>query len=399
MATPSPAPSANPGAAALAATTPAEPLSTPPAIANGTGPASPTSTARAWEALRAWDEDERFYRAYRAAQAAGPEAVNALVARTGADKDYVAFAQDPACIPTARSEDEFFPAARNVALVKHPRCLPPFSHAHAFFEALYVAEGSCAQTVLGTGFELHAGDMCFIAPDTPHRVDAGEQCLALNVLARTSTFADIFTNDLRGSDPLARFFLAGLYGAARTPYLLFRRGGEQVRGLVGALLAEQDTADAYTDRALANLLSLLLVQLLRQEPDPERAAPASATERRNAALIDYLVRHSATATLADTAQRFGYTVPYCSRLVKKLTGMPFSAFETSVRMGRARNLLRTTALPVAAVGAAVGYETPETFLRAFKRTQGATPSAWRAAAQAGADGKGNADKNAECQGS
>ena len=375
----------------------AAPSPAPSAIAGTSVPGfSAASAARAWEGLRVWNEDERFYRAYRAAQAAGPEAVDALIARADAGKDYVAFAQDPARIPTARTEDEFFPAARNVALVKHPRCLPLFSHTHAFFEALYVAEGSCAQTVLGAELELRAGDMCFIAPATAHRVDAGEQCLALNVLARTSTFADIFTNDLRGSDPLARFFLAGLYGAARTPYLLFRHTGEQVRCLVGALLAEQETADAYTDRALANLLSLLLVQLLRQEPDPERAAPASATGRRNAALVDYLVRHSATATLADTAQRFGYTVPYCSRLVKELTGMPFSAFVTNVRMGRARNLLRTTALPVAAVGAAVGYDTPETFLRAFKRTQGTTPSAWRAAAQSGAgsmrraDGEGDA---------
>jgi AraC-like DNA-binding protein len=48
-------------------------------------------------------------------------------------------------------------------------------------------------------------------------------------------------------------------------------------------------------------------------------------------------------------------------------------------MHLADDLLRTTDLGVAAVSRRVGYESEEAFSRAFRRSHGSSPGAWRAA--------------------
>jgi AraC family transcriptional regulator of adaptative response / methylphosphotriester-DNA alkyltransferase methyltransferase len=49
----------------------------------------------------------------------------------------------------------------------------------------------------------------------------------------------------------------------------------------------------------------------------------------------------------------------------------------SVRMERAADLLRSTPLSVREIGQRVGYRQPAQFAKAFRRSSGSTPSAWR----------------------
>ena len=50
---------------------------------------------------------------------------------------------------------------------------------------------------------------------------------------------------------------------------------------------------------------------------------------------------------------------------------------TQWRMQLASNLLRTTGANVAAIAADVGYDSEGAFARAFKRSVGMPPAAWR----------------------
>jgi AraC-like DNA-binding protein len=52
---------------------------------------------------------------------------------------------------------------------------------------------------------------------------------------------------------------------------------------------------------------------------------------------------------------------------------------TDWRMHVAQDLLTSTDLGVLGVARRVGYDAEEAFSRAFKRVQGSSPSAWRAA--------------------
>lgn len=56
------------------------------------------------------------------------------------------------------------------------------------------------------------------------------------------------------------------------------------------------------------------------------------------------------------------------------TGSGFKAIHDEVRRDRARELLRRGELPIAQVGASVGFRDAREFRRAFKRWTGITPS-------------------------
>jgi transcriptional regulator GlxA family with amidase domain len=58
----------------------------------------------------------------------------------------------------------------------------------------------------------------------------------------------------------------------------------------------------------------------------------------------------------------------------------FRAYLQSVRMARARALLREGSLPVNAVASSVGYRQPAQFTKAFRRHHGTPPSSYRHAA-------------------
>src|SRR3546814_1749961 len=59
-------------------------------------------------------------------------------------------------------------------------------------------------------------------------------------------------------------------------------------------------------------------------------------------------------------------------------GSGFRILHDEVRSERARELLRGSDLPIAQVGASVGFRDAREFRRAFKRWTGTTPSAMRA---------------------
>ncbi|MDO4285456.1 MAG: AraC family transcriptional regulator [Eubacteriales bacterium] len=94
-------------------------------------------------------------------------------------------------------------------------------------------------------------------------------------------------------------------------------------------------------------------------------------------MISYLQNHYRTATLASTAEHFNYNVSYCSRLIKEMTGSTFVELLREIRLKQAEAFLRTAPISIEKLSYKVGYENPETFIRAFKKSRGITPTQYR----------------------
>jgi two-component system response regulator YesN len=82
-------------------------------------------------------------------------------------------------------------------------------------------------------------------------------------------------------------------------------------------------------------------------------------------------------SLASMADTFHFSEAYLSVLIKSKLGLSFSEYVEELRMNEARTHLATSALPVQEIGRRVGYSLPNTFLRAFKRLNGVSPSHYR----------------------
>lgn len=62
---------------------------------------------------------------------------------------------------------------------------------------------------------------------------------------------------------------------------------------------------------------------------------------------------------------------------RKATGMTTTDYTQRLKIGRAREMLQTTAAPIDTVAWNVGYNDPSSFRKVFTRIVGLTPSEYR----------------------
>ncbi len=99
-----------------------------------------------------------------------------------------------------------------------------------------------------------------------------------------------------------------------------------------------------------------------------------AREERLRAEIDaYMEEHLSDATLDALAARVGYAKTYVGELVRRTTGLSFSALLQDKRCAMAAMLLLETDLSVSEIIARVGYRNENFFRERFKRKYGTSP--------------------------
>ena len=92
----------------------------------------------------------------------------------------------------------------------------------------------------------------------------------------------------------------------------------------------------------------------------------------------YLQEHLAQeVSLSVLAEEFHLNAQYISQLFKSEIGVNFLAYLTNIRMEQAKKLLLTTALSIAEVSEQSGYADYRVFTKAFKKSEGNTPSQYR----------------------
>ena len=105
---------------------------------------------------------------------------------------------------------------------------------------------------------------------------------------------------------------------------------------------------------------------------------APQDERTINGLTRYLQEHLAEEiSLTVLAEEFHLNPQYISQLFKSEIGVGFLAYLTNIRMEQAKKLLLTTSLPIAEVSEQSGYADYRVFTKAFKKTEGVTPSQYR----------------------
>ena len=77
--------------------------------------------------------------------------------------------------------------------------------------------------------------------------------------------------------------------------------------------------------------------------------------------------------LKEVAALFHLNASYVSQLIKAETGQTYTQYVTQLRIGKAKELLRTTNLSLAQVSEAVGFNDYFYFIKKFKREVGVTP--------------------------
>ena len=95
--------------------------------------------------------------------------------------------------------------------------------------------------------------------------------------------------------------------------------------------------------------------------------------------IDYIALHypEENLSISDVASHLGISVPYLGVLLRQETGKNFSTHLTAARMEKAKELLRSSDIPVSGIAEKTGYSNPQYFSVCFKKYTGTSPVEFR----------------------
>lgn len=106
--------------------------------------------------------------------------------------------------------------------------------------------------------------------------------------------------------------------------------------------------------------------------------PTEAEARPITAITRYIQEHLAEElSLSALGDRFHMNPQYISQLFKSEIGVNFLAYLTNIRMENAKKLLLSSSASIAEVAERSGYWDYRVFTKAFKKSEGVTPSQYR----------------------
>jgi YesN/AraC family two-component response regulator len=206
-----------------------------------------------------------------------------------------------------------------------------------------------------------------------------DDSLIINFFIKKSTFDEIFFNLLTTNNILSRFFMGSLF--LQNPAqqcIIFDTGSD--RGLLEelfALLNEQSINDTYSNRIMENRIEIFFALLIRKYGKTPLIHDQTQKENDHWDMIAYINENFRTVTLSKIARKFNFEISYCSRLIKACTGKNFTALLSEIRMRYAKKLLLDSSERIYDISYSLGFENQETFIRAFKKNCGVTPSQFR----------------------
>jgi len=174
----------------------------------------------------------------------------------------------------------------------------------------------------------------------------------------------VLSGDAATSDPLVATTIALVLAEVESP------------GPASVLLLQR-LADVLVVHAMRSLTKQRGCQARRQQG---LVALADPPIHKALSLLHAQVGHA--WSVAELAARVGLSRSGFAARFTELVGEPPLQYLARWRVTRAAELLRDTDEPVSTIAARVGYDSTPSFNKAFKRWQGASPSAYRHAASA-----------------
>jgi AraC-like DNA-binding protein len=153
----------------------------------------------------------------------------------------------------------------------------------------------------------------------------------------------------------------------------------EISGLIESVTRELESNRPGSDRAALHYLVLLSViierQGMSQAAEPRASEAARKLVTRYAAVLERDFRSG--LGVADYAAQLGVTATHLTRSCRISCGRAASELLQDRRLYEARRLLSETGTPVKDIAAALGFNSPAYFTRAFQARVGKTPSAFR----------------------
>jgi AraC family transcriptional regulator len=208
-----------------------------------------------------------------------------------------------------------------------------------------------------------AGSFVFVAPDQPHRLNWSDDGEVLHLWIPKQTLSEI-SEQIGCPIPASR---------------LGDQPDRSVHEIGRILMNEFNTTGGLAPTMVNHACSLMLSHVLRTSNQLSREVSSGLLSReRLQPAIDLISEcPEYEFTLLELAGLCHSSVFHFARSFTARLGCAPFAFQRTLRLKKARQLLVTTELSVEAVGTAVGFQNPTHFSRLFRRDAGYSPRDYR----------------------
>ncbi len=257
-----------------------------------------------------------------------------------------------------------------------PRWWRNYLHVHSFFEVCYAFRGRGTFQMLGTAYEVRAGDVFVAKPGEPHEIISSEDDpLGIYYWSYTLAPGREHQPDDDADALLALFAQSKRWvsrhavGMERTLELLTEEITcrqpafiPAIEGLIVKLLL--DTARAVIDAPL---------------PVPTIDPPARSTRDATVQSIVRYLRDNYRRSLSirDVAAQIHLSERHTSRLFAAVMGVSVMDYVTALRMETAAHMLLDHHQAIKEIALGIGYPDVRYFTTVFRQHTGMTPAAFR----------------------
>lgn len=272
----------------------------------------------------------------------------------------------------------WYPFHDDIVVAKHMRYHPLFTHRHDFYEMIYVLDGCCFNYMDRKSFKMESGNVCIIPPEIPHAVGIFDDSIIANILIKKTALSRIFSDFMAQPSALYDFIEKTVHGGMHYKYILFPGKCDVVNDVLERLISEELLKDRHGSAMKKAMLIEAFIYLLRSQESTVQAEVYTAANTEILHAIQCYVRENfKVVSLKDTADHFNYSVPYMSRLIRRLSGQTFTEMLLEVKMDKARSFLEHSDMKISDISDVLGYDAPVSFSRVFKKCTGMTPAEYR----------------------
>jgi len=242
-------------------------------------------------------------------------------------------------------------------------CDHPFpAHVHDVVEIVCLLEGSVSMTIDGKRLTLFPGDIAIAFPVVPHSYDeVSEDATGLSLIFQPDTIME-FYHTFRTMQPVHPLLL----GQDKAPEL------EQIIRAMLKVMAQGQSAPlklGYLHLFLSYLFSCL----------PLTSGGRNPHSTLTYQVLQYISEHfTEPLTLENTAHALGISRIHLSHIFSQQLHINFRQYINTLRIDRARTLLRDPSCSISQIAYQCGYGNQRTFHRAFLAQCGMPPNQFRA---------------------
>lgn len=247
-------------------------------------------------------------------------------------------------------------------------------HFHNCLEIGYLYEGSGLFYVDGKMVPVQAPCITLVPQNMPHFCRAAEHSLCRWNWLYTDPIQLLPHLSPHTADTIRHFLL----GLSPSNFAFSEEAYPQVHALLRMVLEELEHSRPNGQEVVRGLMGALFLMLLRRQIDE---APRHSVNRRMAGIepaISYIAaNYMNDVSVEDLAERCHVSVSHFRRLFKQVLGWAPQEYLQIIRVDRACAMLYNCDYSVAQIAESVGYPTPSSFNRQFKRLYHMPPSQWR----------------------